>query len=66
MFGRAPSTSVVILALCFGCEWKMTVMDAAALQQQVKIVLEAQTLLHKKAAKVEQNREQQREVARWG
>lgn len=45
-------------------ERKLDMMDAAALQPQVKIVLEAQTLLQKEVtAKVQCNRERQREEA---
>lgn len=62
MFGRAHSTRFSILALFSDGEWKIDVTDTAALQRQVKAVVEAQTLLGKEVvAKVQHSRERQRE-----
>lgn len=44
-----------MLASSFGSGWKIDVMDATALQKQIKAVVASQTLLHKEAtAKVQQ------------
>ena len=67
MFGRAPKTFLSTLASPTSGEWRVDVMDPAALRRHVRGVVEAQVGLHKEVLKkVQTNRALQRAAVSKG